>query len=74
MWKTLKGSLRLLNPQNSLLPSLNPYLLGEVFGHPGFVVSRSLLLLPSLSLLQPVFVLRGLVNVPVLQRLGDMLP
>lgn len=50
------------------------YLLGEVFRSPGLVVGRSLSLLPSLSLLQPVFVLRGLVHVPFLQRLGDMLP
>lgn len=50
------------------------YLFGEVFGRPGLVVGRSLLLLPPLPLLQPVFVLRGLVDVPVLQGLGDVLP
>ena len=54
------------------LPPL--YLFSEVFGCPWFVISRPLLLLPPLSLLQPVFVLRGLVHVSLLQRLGDVLP
>lgn len=50
------------------------YLFSEVFGHPGFVISCSLPLLPSLTLLQSVFVLRGLVDVPFLQRLCHVLP
>ena len=50
------------------------YLFSEELGRPGFVIRRSLLLLGSLPLLQPVFVPRGLVDVPVLQRLGDVLP
>lgn len=50
------------------------HLFREVLGRPGFVVSRSLLLLGPLPLLQPVFVPRGLVYVPILQGLGDVLP
>lgn len=43
-------------------------------GGPGFVVRRPLPLLAPLVLLQPVFVLRGLVHVPLLQSLGHVLP
>lgn len=58
----------------TFLSSRSVYLFHEVFGRPGFVIGRSLLLLPPLSLLQAVFVLRGLVDVPVLQGFGHMLP
>lgn len=51
-----------------------PYLFCKVFGFPGFIIGHPLLLLPPLSLLQPMFVLRGLVDVPVLQGFGDVLP
>lgn len=64
-----------LEPDGIFATSLSLlYLFSEVFGRPGFVVGRSLLLLPPLSLLQPMFVLRGLLDVPVLQSFGDALP
>lgn len=67
--------ISLVSQCQPLSPSSLPlYLFSEVFGCPGFVISCSLPLLPPLSLLQSVFVLRGLVDVPLLQRLGDMLP
>lgn len=55
-------------------PRASKYLSGKVFGFPGSGECRALPLLCSLPLFQAVLVLRGSINVPLLQRVGDMLP
>lgn len=55
-------------------PRDSKYLFGKVFGFPGSCERGALPLLRSLSLFQAVLVLRGGIDVPLLQRVGDVLP